>query len=395
MVKALNIVIVDDVLVNCLLLKKNLEAEGFTNVVHYLSAKDAISELSDSTSLVLMDIMMPEMDGIEAVTQIRKMYNRQQLPIIMVTAANQQQYLKQAFKSGANDYVTKPVDRIEFLARVRACLELKQLYDRQIQYESILKKIIEKQQAQKIKIENELELAKQIQKNLLPRTLLTDGLKIYGELMASNRLSGDFYYWKAISDYQYGVIIIDIMGHDVSASMVAMSIRSLLSGIISRIQDPKAVMLELNKHMISLYQNKQAIFSDIEYYFTAMYIYIDLKENLIKYVNSGHPPGMLFTGKSELHLLDKGSPPIGLFPKLTIEEGELPFNHNDRIILYTDGIFDLLEPNHAAQLEYLSTALNKYKAYSAESLVYNIMNNTNKKTDIINDDVTLLVIERN
>jgi len=395
LINALKIVIVDDVLVNCLLLKKNLESEGYTNVVHYLSAKDAISELSDYTSLVLMDIMMPEMDGIEAVTEIRKLYNRQQLPIIMVTAANQQQYLKQAFKSGANDYVTKPVERIEFLARVRSCLELKQLYDKQIQYESILKKLIERQQSRKMKLESELELAKQIQKKLLPRTLRANGLKIYGELMASNRLSGDFYYWHPISDYKYGVIIIDIMGHDVSASMVAMSIRSLLPGIISKVQNPKTVMLDLNRHMISLYQSKGNMFDEIDYYFTAIYVVIDLQENVIEYVNSGHPFGVLYTDESEIHLLDKGSPPIGSFPNLPIEAGKLPFNQNDRIILYTDGILDLLKANHTDHIEYFATALNKHKHNSAESLVYDIVTNNKKKTDIINDDITFLVIERN
>jgi PleD family two-component response regulator len=80
--------------------------------------------------LVLLDIVMPEMDGVEACARIRNDPRYADLPIIMVTSLDDMSSLANAFVAGATDYITKPVNRVELVARVRAALRLKQELDR-------------------------------------------------------------------------------------------------------------------------------------------------------------------------------------------------------------------------------------------------------------------------
>ncbi len=82
--------------------------------------------------VVLLDILMPEMDGVEACARIRNDPRYGDLPIIMVTALDDMDSLGNAFVAGATDYITKPVNRVELVARVRAALRLKQELDRRL-----------------------------------------------------------------------------------------------------------------------------------------------------------------------------------------------------------------------------------------------------------------------
>src|SRR6202167_3704666 len=82
--------------------------------------------------VVLLDIVMPEMDGVEACARIRNDARYADLPIIMVTSLDDVNSLANAFVAGATDYITKPVNRVELIARVRAALRLKQELDRRL-----------------------------------------------------------------------------------------------------------------------------------------------------------------------------------------------------------------------------------------------------------------------
>ena len=106
---------------------------GFENVTGFqdpYKALDAIKLGGAPADLILLDIMMPEMDGIELCARIRAIDAWNDVPIIMLTSRKDVNSLTQAFMAGANDYVTKPFDRIELQARMRSCLRLKSELDR-------------------------------------------------------------------------------------------------------------------------------------------------------------------------------------------------------------------------------------------------------------------------
>lgn len=134
----MSILIVDDSVDNRLLFKYILENAGYTDVLTAGSAYDAFkvlgvenpSEADSVVDLILMDIMMPEMDGIEACRQIKSVERLRDIPIIMVTAKTEEKDIEDAFSVGAMDYITKPLRGIELLVRSRSALSLKKEIDR-------------------------------------------------------------------------------------------------------------------------------------------------------------------------------------------------------------------------------------------------------------------------
>ncbi len=134
----MRILVVDDVEDSRDLTEAALLSAGYTDIVTAASGWETLKILDVGRTnderppfdVVLLDIVMPEMDGIEACARIRNDPRYADLPIIMVTALDDMDSLANAFVAGANDYITKPINRVELVARVRAALRLKQELDR-------------------------------------------------------------------------------------------------------------------------------------------------------------------------------------------------------------------------------------------------------------------------
>jgi len=119
-----NILIVDDNATNILLMQAILEEEGFKNILSASSAIEAYDVLDDqSINLILMDIVMPEIDGLEATEAIRSNQKYLQIPIIMVTATDDDVTLKKSFDLGVVDFIRKPVNQVELIARISTTLQ--------------------------------------------------------------------------------------------------------------------------------------------------------------------------------------------------------------------------------------------------------------------------------
>ena len=140
----MRILIVDDAEDSCDLTEAVLLSAGYTDVRIAHSARDAFKAMDIASSsakrgaevdVVLLDIVMPEIDGIEACAHMRSDPRYADTPIIMVTSVDDVDSLANAFVAGASDYITKPVQRVELLARVRAALKLKAELDRRHQRE--------------------------------------------------------------------------------------------------------------------------------------------------------------------------------------------------------------------------------------------------------------------
>ncbi len=132
----MSILIVDDSLDQRLLLQTLLQQAGYPDVVTAESATAALARLAEPSEprpaaidLILMDYLMPEIDGVAACRLIKSRPHLRDIPIIMVTAKNDPSNLKEAFDAGATDYINKPVNRIELQARVSSALALKREMD--------------------------------------------------------------------------------------------------------------------------------------------------------------------------------------------------------------------------------------------------------------------------
>jgi len=199
--------------------------------------------------------------------------------------------------------------------------------------------VTRRKQAEQV-LQAELDLAKLVQESVLSRPLFEANIEIEAIYIPSEKLAGDIYCWYKIDSHRYGILLLDVVGHGISASLIGMSVRSLLQGLITRLTDPVKVVKELNRHMNNLYAEQRKISS---YYFTCIYVVVDTNRKTIEYVNAGHPPGIVCTAEGKNWRLEKGSLPIGLLPHLPVEKEVITYETAARIVLYTDGLIERKE----------------------------------------------------
>ena len=134
--KNINILLVDDDPINLQVIQSILEEEKY-ETTSVLSGKDALTQITNKEwDLVITDVMMPEMSGFELTKLIREKYLFTELPVLLLTARNNSQDIQTGFVYGANDYVTKPVERLELIARVNALTAVKYAVKKRLQLET-------------------------------------------------------------------------------------------------------------------------------------------------------------------------------------------------------------------------------------------------------------------
>ncbi|MEX2461121.1 MAG: fused response regulator/phosphatase [Paenibacillaceae bacterium] len=336
----MSIIIVDDNLTNQLIILRILENSGYKDLRTASSAQELFTYLKMDTpnkqelpvDLILLDMMMPAIDGIEACRRIQNQPHLRDIPIVFVTAMGDSNKMAEAMDAGAIDYVMKPINKIELLARIRSALRLK------------FEKNWHKERDKHIK--SELELAKQVQGGVLSQPIDDLNVRIDAIYLPSFELAGDFYAWYQISENRYGIILLDMMGHGISSSLVCMFISSVLQDTIKKITDPEQVISELNRYMNRLYMTDKLV----NYYFTAIYLVLDTAEKTIEYVNAGHPPGLVFMD-DQVVLLEQSCCAVGFFEKIDIRKGTIQYNNSIDIVLFTDGLIEFVQEERESELE--------------------------------------------
>ncbi|SFM06537.1 Response regulator receiver domain-containing protein [Paenibacillus sp. 1_12] len=355
----MSIAIVDDNPVNLMVIEKILKSAGYEHFIKMESAIELLAVLnaeSDgrpkvSIDLILLDMMMPEMDGLEACRRIQKQESLRDIPIIIVTAVGDSNLLADVLEAGAIDYIMKPINKVELIARIRVALRLKFEKDWHKENEA--------------RIRSELDLAKQVQSSVLSQPIHRDELSISASYHPSFELAGDLYSWYRLDDNRYGIILLDMMGHGISSSLVCMFISSVMQDTITRFVAPEMVIAELNRYMNQL--NKKN--SSVSYYFTAIYLVIDTHNKTIEYVNAGHPPALLFEGDKPPVQLSLGSFAVGFFEQMDIQKGVLTYDNEIELFLFTDGLLEALEEEGLDEIEKLTEGLKACSGKDLASIV--------------------------
>lgn len=187
------------------------------------------------------------------------------------------------------------------------------------------------------RVKRELDFAKKLQTSVLSEPIYSENMNINAYYQSSESLSGDMYSWFEISPNKFGIMLLDVMGHGVSAALISMSIRSLLRGLITTITDPVEVMKELNHHIYYLFNSNQQ-----STYATAIYMVVDTNLKTIEYVNAGHPSGLLLLDGKTISRMDEGSILVGIFPEINVTKQQIFYKDFSTVLLYTDGIIELI-----------------------------------------------------
>ena len=380
---AMKIAVVDDNQTNLMIIEKILRKAGYNRLVLLTSAKelyqclqlDAEDAEEVPFDLILMDLMMPEIDGMEACRKVLADERYADLPIIFVTAMGDSNKMAEAMDAGALDYVLKPINKVELLARMRSVLRLKQEKD--------LRKERDK------RLQYELDLAKQVQGSILSDPIEEEDVTISAIYKPSFELAGDLYAWYPISEHRYGVILLDMMGHGISSSLVCMYIYSALKDTITGMCDPERVMRELNRRMYQLKMPDHLI----NYYFTAIYLVLDTETQTIEYVNAGHPAGIAIVD-DEVKLLTDGCCALGFFEEIDVTKGVIPYKRGARTLLFTDGLSEWLEEDYEDAIAKLISTLQAKDIDTPDAFLHQLQPSL-EPHNAPKDDLCLVMISTN
>jgi serine phosphatase RsbU (regulator of sigma subunit) len=268
------------------------------------------------------------MDGYEVCRRLKANPATSEIPIIFLTGQTSAEDETQGFDAGAVDYVHKPFSPAVVKARVRNHILLREARAQ------LAKQLLD--------INMELEMARQIQLSILPHTLPSlEGLDVAARFLPMNSVAGDFYDFIAIDDKHLGILIADVSGHGLPSALIASMLQVALTAQKANASEPARVLAGLNQALCGKFTLN---------FVTAAYVYLDLKDNFMRYAGAGHPPLLLSRASSgkATKVLENGLI-LGMFPEATYEALELPLEPGDRFALYTDGI---LEAANRAEEQY-------------------------------------------
>jgi serine phosphatase RsbU (regulator of sigma subunit) len=311
------ILVVDDTPTNLGVISGALRDSYKTKVATNGQKALALASAEDKPDLILLDVMMPEMDGYEVCSRLKADPATCEIPVIFLTGQTSAEDETRGFSVGAVDYVHKPFSPAVVKARVRSHIFLREARAQLA--------------AQLLALNTELEMARQIQLSILPHTLpKLPGLDIAARYLPMTSVAGDFYDFINIDDQHLGILIADVSGHGLPSALIASMLQVALTAQVAHASEPGKVLSGLNKALCGKFTHN---------FVTAAYIYVDLEKNVMRYAGAGHPPVLQYrnsTGKT-IEVVENGIV-LGVLEESTYQARELTLEPGDRHVLYTDGI---------------------------------------------------------
>jgi len=310
------ILIVDDHPVNIRLLERILGAAGYRT----LAAENgpdgrnlAVSRLPD---LILLDIMMPRESGFESCEKLKGDPRTAHIPVIFLSAKADVESKVTGLNLGAVDYMTKPFDKTEVLARVCRHLETRDAYQTIIELQAAkLKQVHEAQQA------------------ILPRPVEFPGASFGVNYIPIIEAGGDFYDVFPVADGVFGYFAADISGHDIRASYNTFALKALISQNIGPQIPPEETMRVINHVFTSLMKNGEHL--------TGVYARLDRRVPELIVVNAGHLPVLFLSRDGVIQPLAAEGDILGVFEDVIFEPLSVKVQPGDRFFLFTDGLLEV------------------------------------------------------
>ena len=381
--EAAKILVVDDEPRNVRILQIQLNARGYTvyTAADGLQALDVVKE--EMPDLILLDINMPKMDGFEVVKQVRANEATEFIPIVMITALRDTRENRiKSIEAGADDFIEKPFDSFEVLARVRSLLRIKHYQDTLAKYNA--------------RLQEELQMARSIQEILIPQDGVQElsGFRVASHCCPEMAVGGDFFDVWEIAPNRLGVFISDVMGHGVSAAFVTVFIKTILAEFQQQIANNPGHLLEiLNTRFNDLISSRLFMFA------TAFCGIIDLDKGELVCANAGHSFPFLYNAHEKTYhpVGDKNTGNgLGIWRDSVYETTHYPFDPLGRMFLYTDGVYEAKNPKgEEFTVDRLGQLVSAWREQSAAELITSVSEAIDTFTDNCpkDDDLTLIAIE--
>lgn len=311
------VLIVDDVKANVDVLVQALCDDYKLSVA--LSGESALRSAEKTPpDLVLLDIMMPGMDGYEVCSRLRASTQTREVPVMFLSSLEDVVNKTRGFEVGGNDYLTKPFEVLEVKARVHSLLKAKAYSD-----------------AVKEKMASELRIAREIQLGILPSDISActrgTGLDVYAILEPAREVGGDLYEVLRARDDQVIVVVGDVSGKGVPAALFMAVTTTLIRVVSHDLDQPEEILLRVNDALAA--QNPQGMFV------TLCCAVFRPKARKVICAGMGHPsPILVRPGNPPSLPLPSSGTVAGIMPGTEIKSQSLDLQCGDTLVFYTDGV---------------------------------------------------------
>ena len=327
------ILVVDDNEMNRDLLSRRLRRDGHT-VVMAEHGRAALDELARAPfDLMLLDIMMPELTGYEVLEIVKKDPALCHIPVVMITAATEEDSIVRCLLLGADDHLPKPFNPAILRARVASSLAKKRLHDGEQRYAKSL--------------ERELEIGREIQLGFLPDALPSPaGWELCAHFRPARQVAGDFYDAFTLPEGRVALVLADVCGKGVGAALFMALFRSLIRALAEpqfaaapSVAEGLRTTLRATNDYIARTHDRANMFA------TTFAAVLDPATGALDYVNAGHEPPVIVDagGRVRARLAPTG-PALGLLPELEFGVASDRLNAGETLFAYTDGVVDARDP---------------------------------------------------
>lgn len=401
------VLVVDDTPANIQILMETLKDDY--RIIAAVNGKRAL-QLAASTpppDIILLDVMMPEMDGYEVCAKLKADAKTRDTPIIFITAMNDAQDETKGLELGAVDYITKPFSQAVVLARVKSHLELKQareiLKNQNVileqRVEERTKEVLELQKTEfdlrmaKEKVENELNIAAQIQKSILPSSFPAypdrKEFELHAVMQPARYIGGDFYDFFFIDDNTLALVVADVSDKGVPAALFMMVSRTLIHSLAVDNPSPSVVLEKANNVMC---QN-----NDSGMFVTVFLAFYNVSSGKLTATNGGHSASLIIDpdGASREWATTHG-PALGFMEELPYKEETIDLEVGQTLFLYTDGVTEAMsQDNVLFGLGKLRDLLKRKHDFKLDRLCSDIEISLSEFQEGQQfDDITMLALKR-
>lgn len=372
------VLVVDDAPANLQIVRSILKDDLRIRVATSGAKALELVKIDPLPDLILLDVMMPEMDGYEVCAILKAAPETKDIPVIFLTGKTETDDETKGFEVGAVDYIHKPFTPAVVKARVHTHLVLRE------SRELLARQLLD--------INNELEMAREIQLSILPHEIpKIRGLEIAARYIPMGSVAGDFYDFIVVDEKRIGVLIADVSGHGLPAALIASMLKGALAAQTPHASDPARVLAGLNRSFCGRFRN---------HFVTAAYVFLDMDKHSMSYAGAGHPPLLLWrtAARCASEVLENGLM-LGLFPHATYSLIEIPLEPGDKAILYTDGILETTSPSKEDfGVDLFRGFLESNHGLKADTFANSFLDELARwserpKESGQDDDVTLLVID--
>jgi phosphoserine phosphatase RsbU/P len=403
------VLIVDDVPANLKILRDALRPEGY-NILVAASGEDALRTASRSVpDLILLDVMMPGMNGFEVCRRIKDDDDIKHIPVIFLTALEDKSGLVEGFTAGGVDYVTKPFEKEEVLARIDTHLKVSRLSRALVQKNTELTETLNRLQEETDRREaadaalvetelrqmrKELDIAHRIQMAMLPQ--LDSGMQartefdIAARMETARAVGGDLYDFFLIDENRLGIVIGDVADKGIPAALFMAMCRTQLRSTALTGLAPHACLEQVNQLL--------SRDNDTMMFVSVFYGILDLRTGAFEYSIGGHPLPYLLKPKGEngIEQLEfTGDIVLGVMEHATYQSKQIELQPGDSVFLYTDGVSDAMDSSKQfytdARLEAL---LLQVRGHTSDSIVQRVVDDVDRFASGVDqfDDITVLAI---